>query len=175
MATWSAGWISWDMHGMICKMRMKKSPMWKKCRCALQPRSQTLYSNFCIRELNLRIGDLLLSLPGAFRVGVCGGHSSDRWAQTQTDMRTSGDFRMASLHHTATNTFLYATLLCIFSSWHSVKIPHSTEGSVVKVSETCKWGHVVSAPVAWTIAIQISLSASLWKVTHRDSKVNQQR
>lgn len=117
--------------------------MWKKCRHTLQLRSQTLW------ELNLRIGDLLLSVPGAFRVRVCGGHSSDRWAETQTDMRTSGDFRMASLHHTATNTFLYATLLCIFSSWCSVKIPHSTEGSVVKVSETCKWGHVISVPVAW--------------------------
>lgn len=123
--------------------------MWKKCRHTLQLRSQTLYSNLCIRELNLRIGDLLLSVSGAFRVRVCGGHSSDRWAETQTDMRTSGDFRMASLHHTATSTFLYATLLCIFSSWCSVKIPHSTEGSVVKVSETCKWGHVISVPVAW--------------------------
>lgn len=50
----------------------------EKMQMRMQPRSQTLYSNFCIRELNLRIGDLLLSLPGAFRVGVCGGHSSDR-------------------------------------------------------------------------------------------------
>lgn len=123
--------------------------MRKKCRYALQLWSQALYSNLCIRELNLNIGDLLLSIPWTFRIRACGGHSGDRGAQTQTDMRTSGGFRMASLHHTVTSTLLCSTLLCIFGSWRSVKIPHSTEGSVVKVSETCKRGHVISVPVAW--------------------------